>query len=284
MLTEKQKAIILKFLPILNEAQRRWFVAKEAMAIGRGGIEYMHELTNISRPTIIRGCKELNEKEFDLSLGVRSSGGGRPTVDDRDPKLTGAILKIMHETTAGDPMSALRWTCKSTTKIAEELIKQGHSISQRSVHRKLCDLGYSLQLNVKHKEGTHKSTKDRDSQFKTINVIVADFMKKNYPVISVDTKKKEKVGEFKNNGRVWLPKGEPHKVNVYDFPSLAKGNAIPYGAYDVGRNEGFVNILVSPKFFALDHRLRDFSNPEYVAESSERHIYQSYVTGIFHEA
>lgn len=221
----------------------RWFVAKEAMALGYGGIQTMYALTGISRPTIIRGCKELKgEEKLDVAEGIRAPGAGRPCIDDKDPKFDAALRKIMHETTAGDPMSALRWTCKSTTKIAEELTKQGHRVSQRTVHRKLGDLGYSLQLNVKYKEGTSKFTKDRDNQFHTINAVVKDYLKKGDPIISVDTKKKEQIGEFKNNGRAWRHKGDPCKVNVYDFPSLAKGQAIPYGAYDIGRNEGFVNV------------------------------------------
>jgi hypothetical protein len=227
----------------LNEAQKRWFVAKEAIALGHGGIKFMHELTNLSRPTILRGCNELRErKELKATDGIRLPGAGRKKVNERDPGLKNALLKIMKETTAGDPMSAIRWTCKSTTKIAEELTKQGHQVSQRTVHRELVAMGYSLQLNVKHKEGTHKSTKDRDSQFREISSTVRAYQQRGNPVISVDTKKKEQVGEFKNNGRTWRPKGDPHKVNVYDFPSLAEGKAIPYGAYDVGKNEGFVNV------------------------------------------
>lgn len=243
MLSEEQQSFILKIIPTLNEAQLRWFVAKEAMALGFGGIKYLHKLTGTSRPTIIRGCKELkgNEK-LSIIEGIRSLGAGRPSVGAKNPMLDEAIRKIMHETTAGDPMSALRWTCKSTTKIANELTQQGHPVSQRTVHRKLGELGYSLQLNVKYKEGTSRSTKDRDSQFRVINNVVNNYITRGDPVISVDTKKKEQVGEFKNNGRTWRRKGDPRKVNAYDFPSLANGNAIPYGAYDVGRNEGFVNV------------------------------------------
>ena len=148
----------------------------------------------------------------------------------------------MDETTAGDPMSALRWTCKSTYKIAEELGKQGWEISQRSVHRKLVEMDYSLQLNVKHKEGTGAAHKDRDKQFKNINKIVKRYLSAQDPVISVDAKKKELIVEFKNDGTAWRKKRNPNKVNVYDFPSLSEGKATPYGAYDIQNNEGFVNV------------------------------------------
>jgi len=233
--------MVLRILPTLNEAQARWFVAKEALALGRGGITYMHELTGMSRPTIMRGRKELEStKKLAVSERIRAAGGGRRRIEERDPELQRALERIMEETTAGDPMSAIRWTCKSTTRIAEELTKQGHAISQRSVHRKLCELGYSLQLNVKHKEGS--AAKNRDQQFRNINSTVKAFLGRGEPVLSVDTKKRELVGEFKNNGRSWRRRGDPRKVNVYDYPALSEGKAIPYGAYDVQRNEAFVNV------------------------------------------
>jgi len=233
--------MLLKILRTLNEAQARWFVAKEAIALGRGGLKFMHELTGMSRPAIMRGMKQLkSRKKLDVSERIRAPGGGRKRIEERDPGLKSALERIMEETTAGDPMSALRWTCKSTTRIAEELTKQGHPISQRSVHRKLCERGYSLQLNVKHKEGT--APKNRDQQFRNINATVKEYFDRGAPVLSVDTKKKELVGEFRNNGRSWRRRGDPRKVNVYDYPSLSAGKAIPYGAYDLQRNEGFVNI------------------------------------------
>lgn len=233
--------MVLRILPTLNEAQARWFVAKEALALGRGGITYMHELTGMSRPTIMRGRKELeSRKKLAVSERIRAAGGGRRRIEERDPELQTALERIMEETTAGDPMSAIRWTCKSTTRIAEELTKQGHPISQRSVHRKLCELGYSLQLNVKHKEGS--ASKNRDQQFRNINSTVKAFLGRGEPVLSVDTKKRELVGEFKNNGRSWRRRGDPRKVNVYDYPDLSEGKAIPYGAYDVQRDEAFVNV------------------------------------------
>lgn len=240
MLKEEHQKLILKIIPTLNETQARLFVAKEAMMLGHGGYKFMSELTGMSRPTILRGAKALRKSdELTLSQRIRTAGGGRKRIEESQPALNKALSDIMEETTAGGPMSALRWTSKSTTKIAEELNKQGYKISQRTVHNKLSELGYSLQLNAKHKEGT--SPKNRDEQFKKINSTVTRFQKQGNPVISVDTKKKEKIGEFKNDGKTWRPKGEPRKVNVYDFPSLAEGTAIPYGTYDVQRNEGFVN-------------------------------------------
>jgi hypothetical protein len=241
MLSRQNQSIILRIIPTLNEAQSRWFIAKEAMVLGRGGIKYMHELTGVSRPTIIKGMKELRgKKKLDVSERIRAPGGGRKRIEEKDPEIDRALSRIMEETTAGDPMSALRWSCKSTTRIAEELTRQGHPISQRSVHRKLCELGYSLQLNVKYKEGT--APKDRDQQFRNINATVREHLDGGEPVLSVDTKKKELVGEFLNKGRSWRGKGDPRQVNVYDYPSLSEGRAIPYGAYDLGRNEGFVNV------------------------------------------
>ncbi len=244
MLNKQDEKIILKIIPTLNEAQTRWFIAKEAITLGRGGLKYLHELTGISRPTILKGIEEIknNKKLNPIDERIRSIGGGRKPIEEQYPDLEKRLKKIMEETTAGDPMSALRWTCKSTYKIADELKKKGYNISQRSVHNKLSEMEYSLQLNVKHKEGTGKGHPNRDQQFKNINELVKKFLKCGAPVISVDAKKKELVGEFKNNGRTWREKGNPSRVNVYDYPSLAKGKATPYGTYDIKHNEGFVNV------------------------------------------
>lgn len=240
----ENEIIFLKMLPIFNEKQLRLYIAKEAISHGRGGIKYMHELTGISRPTIIKGIKTLKSgDQLDLNEKIRVRGGGRKRVEESDPEIKIALKNIMEETTAGDPMSALRWTCKSTTRISKELTEHGHKISQRSVYRKLLEMGYSLQMNVKNKEGTAPT--NRDEQFQAINAKVKKFLDKGYPVISVDTKKKELVGEFKNNGKTWSERGNPRIVNVYDYPSLAEGKAIPYGSYDVRRNEGFVNVGVT---------------------------------------
>ena len=235
------RAIILKLLETLNEAQARWYVAKEALALGRGGLKAMHELTRMSRPTILKGIRDLRQKRL---LGedrrLRRRGGGRKALEASDPPLKRALEKIMEETTAGDPMSPLRWTSKSTYRIAEELTQQGHAVSQRTVHRKLSELGYSLQGNAKNKEGNVPA--NRNEQFRAINARIRSFIHQGNPVLSIDTKKKERVGNFKNPGRTWLPQGEPREVNTHDFPSLAVGTAIPYGAYDVHRNQGFVNV------------------------------------------
>jgi transposase len=233
----------LTILPTLNEAQARWYVAREAIALGRGGIKAMEELTGMSRPTILRGIRELKEGDLPEEGRVRRQGGGRKRLEVADPELTHALERLMDENTAGDPMSPLRWTNKSTASIAEELTGQGHAVSAQTVRRRLHELGYSLQANAKNKE--RPSTENRDRQFRYINRQVRRFLSGGNPVLSVDTKKKEKVGNFKNAGRTWRPKGNPREVNVHDFPHLGSGPAIPYGAYDVERNQGFVSVGVS---------------------------------------
>lgn len=230
---------LLTILGSLNEAQSRWYVAREAIARGWGGIKAMEELTGMSRPTILRGIQEL--KEGKLPEGrIRKPGGGRKPLEKRDPGLTRALEKIMSENTAGDPMSPLLWTHKSTRSIAEELTRQGHQASASTVRRRLREMDYSLQANLKDKEGY--SPPERDAQFRYINRQVRKFSRNGDPVISVDCKKKENVGLFKNPGRNWQTKGHATKVDTHDF---AKQKAIPYGAYDVESNEGFVNVGVS---------------------------------------
>lgn len=235
----------LRVLGALNEAQARWYVAQEAIARGRGGLKAMHELTGMSRPTILRGMRELREGTLlQAPTGrVRTSGGGRKRLEAADPGLDRALEAIMAETTAGDPMSLLRWTSKSTERIATELTRAGHPVSGETVRRRLKELGYSLQQNAKTKEGSAPAA--RDEQFRYITAQVRRHLRRGDPVLSVDTKKKERVGEFKNAGRAWRPKGHPREVNIFDYPSLGLGTAIPYGAYDVGRNQGFVSVGVS---------------------------------------
>ena len=237
----EDKKLFLKVLGALNEAQARWYVARECIGLGRGGLKTVHELTGMSRPTILRGVRELKTGQL-RSAGerIRAAGGGRKRVEERDPGVKQALEHIMEQTTAGDPMNLLRWTCKSTDTIAAELQRQGHAISADTVGRRLWELGFSLQANVKTKEG--RSAPERDAQFRYINAQVKRFLQQGLPVLSVDTKKKERVGACKNAGRTWRPQGRPHAVNIYDYPSLAVGPAIPYGAYDVARNEGFVNV------------------------------------------
>jgi hypothetical protein len=235
--------LMLKVLGTLNEAQGRWFVAREVLARGRGGLKALHEATGMSRPTILKGIRELRAKKT-LTTGerVRRPGGGRKRLEALDPGWERALDRIMDENTAGDPMSLLRWTNKSTTRIAEELTRQGHAASDETVRRRLGQLGYSLQANVKTLE---ESGVGRDEQFRYLNRQVKRYLAHREPVLSVDTKKKERVGNFKNSGQTWRPAGQPLPVNLYDYPHLGKGPAIPYGAYDVHRNEGFVNVGMS---------------------------------------
>jgi hypothetical protein len=232
--------LFLKVLGTLNEAQSRWYVGREALARGRGGISAMERLTGMSRPTILKGIRELEvSKELTVER-VRRAGGGRKRVEQRDTGFETALTRIMEENTAGDPMSLLRWTHKSTARIAEELTRQGHAASDETVRRRLRELEYSLQANRKTIEG--ESPAERDAQFRYINAQVKQFMKRGEPVLSIDAKKHERVGNFKNAGVSWRPKGQPEEVNVYDFIYLGEGPAIPYGAYDMMRNEGFVNV------------------------------------------
>jgi hypothetical protein len=234
--------MLLKVLGALNEAQARWYVAREALSRGRGGLKAVHELTGLSRPTILKGMRELQQLD-ELSSGerVRQPGGGRKRLEASDPGLERALERIMEENTAGDPMSLLRWTNKSTARIAQELTRQGHRVSDETVRRRLGELDYSLQGNAKNKE-EEASAEGRDAQFRYINTQVKKHLARSEPVVSVDTKKKERVGNFKNAGKTWRPQGQPMEVNVYDYPHLGLGTAIPYGAYDVQRNEGFVNV------------------------------------------
>lgn len=246
MIKKTEEKIILNVLATLNEAQSRWYAAKEAISLGRGGLKRMHELTGLSRPTILKGMKELKSGR-DLSKiaegKIRKEGGGRKKLSDLDLALVKDLTRIMDENTAGDPMSLLRWTGKSTRKIADGMVTLGHPMSAMSVCRMLKEMGYSLQANVKTKEW--KEHPDRDNQFRYINEQVKDFIKNKAPVISVDTKKKENVGEFKNAGQTWRKRDKKREVLVHDFPDLGIGKAIPYGTYDVQRNSGMVNVGIT---------------------------------------
>jgi len=237
---QQADALTLRVLETLNEAQARWYVAREALVRGRGGLKAMHALTGLSRPTILKGIRELQHGTRLNVERVRAAGGGRKRVEDADPGFARVLERIMAENTAGDPMSLLRWTNKSTGRIAEELTRLGHPASDETVRRKLLEMDYSLQANRKTLEGS--SPVERDEQFRYINRLVKQFLRRGDPVLSVDTKKKERVGNFKNPGRIWRPRGTPPAVNMYDYPRLGAGPAIPYGAYDVGRNQGFVNV------------------------------------------
>src|SRR5580698_8014005 len=239
---QQEVTLFRKVLGTLNEAQRRWLVGREALRFGRGGIQRMIEASGLSKPTILKGIRELqSEEELCGEDGrVRKPGGGRKPVEAHDPEITRLLERVMDESTVGDPMSPLKWNSKSTYQIQQYLASQGHPISEDTMQRRLRELDYSLQANKKDKEG--ESHANRDRQFRYINRTAKRFLKRGEPVISVDTKKKERVGNFKNNGQKWHKKGQPLKVNVYEFPSLAEGTAIPYGAYDIHRNEGMVNV------------------------------------------
>lgn len=226
-------------LPHLDERQRRIYLASEAKALGNGGVEAIAHAAKCSPATIYRGLKDLENGEV-LSTRVRRPGAGRKRVDADDGSVKAALERLVAPTTRGDPMSPLQWTCKSTRNLAAILKEEGYEISPPTVARLLKDLGYSLQANQKTKEGGDHL--DRDAQFQHINGQVQAHQQAGNPVISVDCKKKENVGDFKNAGREWNPKGTPEKVKVYDFPTPGVGKALPYGVYDIAKNEGFVNV------------------------------------------
>lgn len=228
--------------PTFDERRRRHWAAAEALSAGRGGVSAVHRATGIARNTIYQGIRELNDPEkLRQQLDrTRSAGGGRKKSVDIDPEIRSALESLLEPVTRGDPESALRWTCKSLRVLAGELKRQGHPVSYRLVGELLHEMGYSLQSNSKTSEG--KQHPDRNEQFEFINLLVEDNLEQGNPVISVDAKKKELVGKFKNPGREWHPKGAPEQVNVYDFLSNAQGRATPYGVYDIGKNEGWVNL------------------------------------------
>jgi len=229
----------------MNEYQARLLVAEKALQLGRGGISHLAQLTGMSRVTITQGVRELiSGKVRGPGKGrVRQPGGGRKKVEHADDGLLRRLKSIVEETTAGDPMSPLKWTSKSTRTIADELTRAGHPISSVTVGRCLEDMGYTLQANVKTREGPQHP--NRDAQFRYLNRQVKAFRRVGDPVISVDTKKKELVGAFKNAGRRWLRQGKSDEVTVHDFPHLGQGKAIPYGAYDIARNRAVVNVGVT---------------------------------------
>ena len=244
--TTSAERIWLRVLGTLNEYQARLFVAEKALQLGRGGISHLSQLTGMSRVTITQGLSELRtgRKLRTAADGrVRQPGGGRKKVEQANPQLPRRLRTIVEETTAGDAMSPLRWTSKATRTIAEELTRSGHPISSVTVGRCLEAMGFTLQANVKTREGPQHP--NRDAQFGYLNRQVKGFRRAGDPVISVATKKKELVGAFKNGGRRWLPKGKADQVSVHDFPPLGKGKAIPYGAYDIARNRAVVNVGVT---------------------------------------
>ena len=235
----------LHYLSQLNELDARHYAALWALEIGWGGISKVNELTGKAIDTIRKGIAEMKTrsyKELKESGRIRREGAGRKKIEEKNPKIKKDLEKIMNENAAGSPMSSLKWTHKSISAIADELKKIGYKASRMAIYSMVKELGYTLQGNKKSKEGKH--SKERDDQFRYINSQFKDFAMRDQPSISVDTKKKELVGGFKNPGKTWRKKGQPEVVNVYDFPSLADGKAVPYGAYDPARNEGFVNVGV----------------------------------------
>ena len=223
----------------LDEKQRRLLAAAEARSIGRGGISRVARIVGLSRPTITRGVKELESSEMPAHR-IRRAGGGRKKTHEKTPSILTDLERLIELSSRGDPMSPLRWTCKSTLTLAAELTRQGQAVSHMVVGRMLKHLGYSLQGNAKTREGGNHP--DRDAQFRHIGALAGRRIKAGMPVISVDTKKKELVGLYRNGGKTYRPKGKPEEVKVHDFMDKQLGKAIPYGVYDVAKNQGWVNV------------------------------------------
>ena len=240
--------------PELDERSRRRWAAAEARSLGRGGITAVAAATGMSRTTIHRGIKELEEVAVGIAetgpRRIRKPGGGRKSLTDTDPRLAKELNALIEPTTRGDPCSALRWTCKSIRKLAEELNRPDRPVSYRTVGRLLNQAGYSLQSNRKTKEGA--SHPDRNAQFEYINATVIAFQKRKQPAVSVDCKKKESVGNFRNVGKERRPKGKPLEVKVHDFPDPELGKVSPYGVYDLTNNEAWVNV-------GIDHDTAEFA-------------------------
>lgn len=239
--------------PEMDERMRRQWAAAEAKELGWGGVSLVAKATGLSRPTISVGIRELElspKKRTAEAQHIRRPGAGRKRVVDVDPELIAALEALIEPGTRGDPESPLRWTCKSTRRLADELTRQRHAVSDRTVAALLKERGYSLQGNRKTREG--ESHPDRNAQFEYINSSVLRFQKRGRPAISVDTKKKELVGDFRNSGREWRPKGKPEDVRVHDFQDKLLGKAIPYGVYDIVSNQGWVNV-------GIDHDTAQFA-------------------------
>lgn len=236
--------------PHLTERQRRVWLGAEARELGGSGVRIVAEAVGVSPDTVRRGRDELDDPQ-PLEVGrSRASGGGRKRAEDTDPGVVDALDTLVGPESRGDPMTPLRWTCKSLRTLARELGDQGHQVSASLVQRLLHEAGYSLQGNAKTVEG--KQNPDRDAQFRHIHDTAGGFLAAGDPVVSIDCKKKELVGQFKNNGREWRPKGDPEPVNVHDFVDKQLGKAIPYGVYDLGANTGWVSV-------GIDHETAAFA-------------------------
>ena len=225
--------------PHLDERQRRLLAGAQARALGRGGIAAVARASGMARSTVELGTAEIDQGAVPAGR-VRRSGAGRPKATDRDPGLLAALDALVEPTARGDPESPLRWTCKSTRNLADELTAQGHPVSAKTVARLLAGMDYSLQAPSKQVEGAQHP--DRDGQFHYLNEQAKVHLAAGQPVISVDTKKKEVVGNLANKGREWQPKGDPVRVDVHDFPDPKVGKAIPYGVYDLGADQGWVAV------------------------------------------
>jgi hypothetical protein len=237
----------------LDERRRRQWAAAEAREIGYGGVSVVARATGLARSTIHAGLRDLQtsrRQRVRAAERIRRVGGGRRALTTSDPDLISALLALIEPTTRGDPESPLRWTCKSTTQLASELTGQRHPVSPRTVATLLKGAGYSLQGNLKTREGT--SHPDRDAQFRYLARLITACHQRGQPAISVDTKKKELVGDFKNGGREWRPHGRPLPVRLHDFLDPALGKAIPYGVYDLANNEGWVSV-------GIDHDTAEFA-------------------------
>jgi hypothetical protein len=226
--------------PLLDERTRRLLAANEAVSFGYGGISAVHRACGLSRQSIANGIREIEEGATAQAGRIRSSGAGRKSILASDPLLVQALEEMIDGQTRGDPQSPLRWICKSTRAIAKQLCKKKHAISHTKVAQILHSLNYSLQSNRKTEEGADHP--DRDAQFRHINAAVSQSMELGLPVISVDTKKKELIGNYANEGQQWLAAKEPIKVQGHDFPNPELPRAYPYGIYDLARNAGFVNV------------------------------------------
>ena len=241
----RQKYIALS--PVMDERMRRQWAASEASALGWGGVTSVAKATGLAWNTIKAGMRELAHRAAypvePVEQALRRRGAGRKRLTATDPQLLAALEALVDPATRGHPESPLRWTCKSTAKLADELTRQNHPSTDRTVARLLKEAGYSLQANRKTREG-HQHP-DRNAPFEHINAQVSTFHKHGQPVISVDTKKKELVGDFRNVGAEWQPKGQPETVRVHDFPDKKLGKAIPYGVYDLASNEGWVSVGIT---------------------------------------
>jgi len=233
---EKRYALLA---PHLDERTKRLWCAAEAKSLGHGGVTVVQRATHVSRPRITRGKKDLDEKPF-ANGRMRRKGGGRKRVTEKDPALLADLDALIEPTVRGDPMRGIRWTCKSTRRLAKELCAKGHRVGSTTVGNELRAQKFSLQGNRKTQEGS--SHPDRNAQFEHIHAVASAFQERGDPVISIDTKKKELIGNYKNGGKEWAPEGTPREVKVHDFIDKKLGKAVPYGIYDIAKNKGFVSV------------------------------------------